>query len=362
MQDQNRQPMSDIPMGEMPDMTGVRERQTKNSEAFLNTANGIPDEMLNRSTPQETYQHTPQPDTNPTPVEKSTINSGLRLGPKYLDALSQLDSITNTKAISIQLPMSLRKVEMTAITGIEEQALKTASVSPEAFLKKLNELLYTHVVYTDSEKPTFSDFLGSVYPPDKSALIWGLLSASYVVLPELERDCDICGEPYIMKNVPNDLIHEDTFEKIWDKELSPADYTVQQKTFNGFITFEFGIPTEKDRLLITNMMHPESIKENISKEGNILTGLEVLTFFTRSIVVGDPGEQTVLTDLSQDIYPFIQNLSPKIADGIKSEVDLSIFDEYMPNFYVDSVCDHCGTSQKVEVDVEMTFFRKSLYI
>ncbi len=359
MNNTNGQSISDIPMDTNP---GIKEKQLRSAEAFLDTASGIPDEMLNRGPQQETYQHAPQPDANPTPVERSRINSGLNLGPKYLEALSQLDVINNTKAISVQLPFNLKQVEMTAITGVEEQALKTASVNPESFLKKLNELIYTHTEFVGEVKPTFSDFLGSIYPPDKSALIWGLLSASYVVLPELERTCTSCGENYIMKNVPNDLIHEDTFTKIWDKEIGPESYTIQQSAFNGYITFEFGIPTEKERLMLSSIIHPESIKDSVSKDGNILSGVEMLAYFTKSITVGEPGDQTVLTDMLQDIYPFIKNLSPKVADGIKSSVDLSVFDEYMPNFYVDSICDHCGTSQKVEVDVEMTFFRKSLYI
>ncbi len=354
-----QQTLSDIPMDTMP--RGINpnqnERQTKRSaEAFLETASGIPEEMLNRE-PQR--QSEPQ---NPTPVEKSRVSSGLNLGPKYLDALSQLKTLEDTRAISVQLPMSLKTVEMTAITGVEEQALKTASVAPETFLKKLNELLYTHTTFMNGDKPTFSEFLDGIYPPDKAALIWGLLSSSYVVLPELERECTSCGSNYLIKSTPKELIHEDTFQKIWDHELSPAEFTVKQEAFNGYVTFEFGVPTEKDRIVITSLLQPEDIKNNVSKEGTILTQLDMLTFFTRSITVGDPGEETVLTDLTQDIYPFVRNLSPKIADGIRSEIDLSIFDEYMPNFYIETPCTHCGVTQKAEVDIELIYFRKSLSV
>ncbi len=340
------------------DMPTIDERTVqRNSEAFLNTATKITEDML----PPEHSQSATQP-AQPTPIEKARVNSGLNLGPKYLSALTQLDTIQDTKAISVQLPMSLKKVEITSVTGAEEQALKSASVSPETFLKKINELLYNHVTYVDGFKPTFSEFLDSIYPPDKATLIWGFLSSSYVVLPDLERECTSCGKNYIVKSTPNDLIHHDTFIKTWDKSLSPAEYTVKQETFDGFITFEFGIPTEKDRLLITGMLNPDGIKDNISKEGSLLSQADILIFFTRSITVGEPGSQTILTDLAQDIYPFIRNLSPKIADGVRSETDLTIFDDYMPNFYIESTCSHCATEQKAETDVELTFFRKSLAI
>ncbi len=357
-----QQTLSDIPVDQMP--RGVSERQVKrNAEAFLETASGIPDEMLNREPMQPTQPTQPAPaQVAPTPVEKSKFNHGLNLGPKYLDALSHLNSLTETRAISVQLPMSLKTVEMTAITGVEEQALKTASVAPETFLKKLNELIYTHVVFVDGTKPTFSEFLDGIYPPDKAALIWGLLSASYVVLPELERECTSCGNSYLIKSTPQELIHEDTFNKIWDHDLSPAEYTIKQEAFDGYVSFEFGVPTEKDRIVITSLINPETVKDNVAKEGSIMTQLDMLTFFTRSITVGNPGEEIVLTSLTQDIYPFIRNLSPKIADGIRSVVDLSIFDEYMPNFYIETPCSHCGVTQKAEIDVELIFFRKTLAV
>ncbi len=336
----------------------ISEQQTRRkSEAFADMAANIPDEVF-----QERIQPQPQVPAQPilNQVDKSRMNQNLHLGPKYLDALSQLDTIQDTKAIAVQLPMSLKKVEITAITGAEEQALKTASVAPESFLKKLNELLYNHTIFEDGSRPSFSDYLNEIYPPDKSALIWGLLSSSYVVLPELERTCTKCEKSNIIKSVPKDLIHDDTFTKIWDQDVPPAEYIVKQEAFDGFITFEFGIPTEKDRILITGMIHPETLKDNIIKEGTIMSQLDVLVFFTKSITVGEPGSQTVLTDLTQDIYPFLRNLSPKVADGIRAAVDLSIFDEYMPEFYIQTQCEHCGEQQKTIVDPEMTFFRKSL--
>jgi len=324
----------------------------RESEAFLRAAQGIPEEVLQREQPsiEESI--------------KSNLNqrSSFNLGPKYLEALTQLDSINNTKAISIQLPMSLRKVEITSITGAEEQALKSVSVSPDSFLKKVNELLYNHTNFEDGSKPTFNEFLGEVYPPDKATMLWGLLNASYVVLPELERECTSCGQKYIIQSVPNDLVHEDTFKNVWDQSVSPSEYTIRQETFGGLIKFDFGIPTEKDRLLITSMLNPESLKNNISKEGSILSTLDVLTFFTKRIIVGDPGEETILTDLFQDIIPFLRNLSPKVADGIRSGIDLTVFDAYMPKFYTEKPCAHCGDMQKVEVDIELVYFRKSLAI
>ncbi len=337
--------------------------QTKQTSQTSQTE-GISNEMLNRNLPPQNAQIQEPLATASTPslsnIDKSGIDQGRNLGPKYLSALSQLDSIIDTKAIQVQLPMSMRNVELTAITGAEEQALKTASVAPDSFLKKLNELLYNHTVFVDGDKPTFNDFLLGVYPPDKATLIWGLLSSSYIVLPDMERTCDKCQKVNLIKSVPKELIHGDTFKKIWDKPLSPAEYTEKQDVFDGYVSFELGIPNERDRIIISSMIHPEQMKKNISNEGDIMSRLDMLVFFTRSITVGEPGNRTVLTDLTQDIYPFLNNLNPKIADGIRSKIDITVFDEYMPDFYITSTCSGCGNEQKINVDPEITLFRKSL--
>ncbi len=344
--------------------TMMQENQTRQtSEAFMDMASGISEDMARRG-PMPEPKPEPRPEPRPgntfEPTDRSRVDQGLNLGPKYLNALSQLDQITDTKAVSVQLPMSMKTVEMTAMTGAEEQALKTASVAPESFLRKLNELMYNHTIFVDGTRPTFNDYLTGIYPPDKAALIWGLLSSSYVVLPELERQCDKCKKTNVVKSVPKDLIHDDTFKRLWDKPQTPAEYTVRQEVFGGYITFELGIPNERDRILITGMIHPDTMKENVAKEGNVMSQMDMMVFFTRSITVGEPGNQTVLTDLTQDIYPFLINLNPKIADGIRSTVDLTIFDDYMPDFYLNSDCDHCGASQKILMDTEITMFRKTL--
>ncbi len=337
-------------------------------ENFINAA-----QAAGAKEPQPQPQPQPEPE-QPKQVEpeisigisdKARINSAVNLGPKYMEALKQLDdleSIKNTKTISVQLPMSMKKVQVTSITGAEEQVIKTTNASPNAFMKKVDELLYNHTTFEDGSKPTFKEFLEEIYPPDKSTLIYALLASSYVVLPELERTCEHCEANNLIKSVPSDMIHEDTFQKVWDKELSPADYTIVQEVFDGYIRFEFGIPNEKDNIIITGMIQPDDMKDNIARSGQTMTQLDILAFFTRSITVGEPGNQLVLTDIAKDIYPFLKGLSPKVADGIRSTVDVSVFDEYMPNFYLEKECQSCGATMHIDTDPELLFFRKSMVI
>jgi hypothetical protein len=322
----------------------------KNAEAFLNLATDLP--------PEEAQEPI-------TPMEKKKTQSRakINLGPKYLDALSQIESLNQTGAFEIQLPVSLDFLEITSMTGEEEQALKSASVSPETFLKKLNEVIYNHAALKKAGHLTFREFLSNMYPPDKSAAIFGMLVSSYAVLPTIEKKCESCGKSYVVEEAPENLIHDDTFKNIWDKELPPNEYTEIQSVFDGFIKFEIGMPSETDRLIITSIINPGDIADNVEKNDSVFDFGDTLVFFTKSIIVKDTdGQEIVLTDLTQDIYPFIKNLSPKMKDRIRADIDLSVFDKYLPDFYLNAECTHCHHQEKIEVDPELTFFRKTISV
>jgi len=319
----------------------------KNAEAFLNLATDLP--------PEETMP--------PLEKKKTQSRAKINLGPKYLDALQQVESLNQTGAFEIQLPVSLDFLEITSMTGEEEQALKSASVTPETFLKKLNEVIYNHSTLKKTGKVTFREFLSNLYPPDKSAAIFGMLVSSYAVLPSIEKKCESCGKSYVIEEAPENLIHEDTFKHIWDKELPPSEYTEIQSVYDGFINFEIGMPSETDRLIITSIINPDNISDNVEKNESVFDFGDTLVFFTKSIIVQDGnGEEIVLTDLTQDIYPFIKNLSPKMKDRIRADIDLSVFDKYLPDFYLEAECTHCKHQEKVEVDPELTFFRKTISV
>jgi hypothetical protein len=345
----------------------TNELKTKmGAESLLDMADGIPDEKLSRDPIVGNQSQQPQSEAEKVLAQEEQLANALaqnvNIGPKYLQALQQVEKVSASRSLETELPILRKKVEITPITGAEEQILKTASITPESFLRKLNEMLYNHSTFSDNSKPSFKEFLGELFPPDKSVLIWGLLSSSYVVLPTIEKECDSCGKLYTIEGSPNYLMHSDTFEAVWDQDVSPAHYTIQQTVLDGFITFEFGLPSELDRIVITSLIDPDAVKATIEREGKQLTYMDTLVFFTKSITIDSDGTKTVLTDLAQDVYPFVKNLSPKITDAIRTQVDLSIFDKYMPNFYLKTTCDHCGAEEKVVVDPELTFFRKTLLV
>jgi len=326
------------------------ERVEQKAEAFLNLADELPKQRLSVE----------QPSIAPTNQEHA--RSALNLGPSYLTALDTINKKADLHAFETDLPILKVPVAVGPLTGREEQTLKTSSVSTNKFLLEINKLLFTHSDFTGITFSNLDDFLENTFPPDKSMLVWALLTATYLKLPDMERNCTSCEQSYILESAPQDLIHPDSLPRVWDKPTSPNEYIEVQTAMGGFLTFEIGLPSEKTRIAITSVLAPSDTKENLKKNASLFGFVESLMYFTKSITVGEGGDRVVLTDPFQDIKPFLENLAPKIIDSIRSEIDVKIFDDYMPKFYLNATCTHCGVTEKVQTDPELSFFRKTILI
>ena len=325
----------------------------QNSEAFAQMAHEI-------SQQENSNEQEPQKPQSSQPKSVSALNA-MNMGPKYMSALESMLSMADIRSIETQLPILKTTVEITPMTGQEEQAIRTAAASPEGFLKKLDELLFGHTKFKDREFTSYHEFLANLYPPDKSVMIWALLTSSYMVLPTMEKECSECSKTYIIDSTPGELIHDDTIEKSWDKPLPPSEYTEVQDAIPGMLSFEIGMPSERDRLVVTKLINPSQAKENLENTGGILSYNDNLAFFSKAIMVeGEDQPKIVMTDVINDMHPFLSNLPPKITDAVKNNLDLSVFDEYMPRFYLSTKCTHCGASEEVDVDPEVAFFRKAI--
>jgi hypothetical protein len=349
-----------------PQDTEARLSAQRNADAFLQMADEINNTTSTGSSFDQPTQEIPEQRTINTKetfdrIEHAKMKNAIpNIGPKYLEALDRTLSIADIRSIEAELPVLKCKVIVSPLTGQEEQALRSASVSPASFLKKINELLFNHTKFENIEFTSFDNFLSELYPPDKSILIWALLSASYLVLPTMEKECASCGEKYLVDGNPEDLVHDDTLENIWDKPEPPATYVETQYALNGQLGFEIGMPSERTRLILSSMINPEKAKANIDKTGSLMSYADNMVFFTRAVMVGGTDERIVLTDMKQDIFPFLHNLPPKISDAVKNTMDLNIFNRYMPTFYLNTTCSSCLEKEKIIVDPEISFFRKTI--
>lgn len=293
-------------------------------------------------------------------LENTTANR-----PAFMDALDKVSALANINAQETDLVIVREKVEVMPLAGDEEQALKTGNVTLGKFIKNFNQLLFSKLkLQDDTQFKDYETFLKLLTPQDKALLIYAFSLSSFKKLGTLGKVCDHCEQEFPVDIIPEELWHDDSAPKAWKHKGSPFDYRVPQVFLDGALEVYFKLPTEFDRIQLMDMLESK-IKDNIETSGQTFSVLDTIAFFTDKIVVVDgegKGKNTELTDLVEEIFPFLHNLPAKIKDDVYETVDLEIFDEHMPNLYQEARCTRCHKPNQVQVNIETEFFRKAVLL
>jgi len=275
--------------------------------------------------------------------------------------IGQLDIYTQ----ETDLVMLREKVEVSPLTGNEELLIKTKNVTLNTFIKNFNELLYSKCKFSKKSKvKSYETFLKYLTPHDKALLIYALSLSTFDNLGTIGHVCEHCEEKFPVDIKSEELWHDDSAPEIWDHSESPFEYIDRQSVLNSHLTFNLKIPNEADRLKLMDFLEGK-IEQNMDERQNAFSLIETVSFLTSSIIISgsekDP-EDKVLEDLETEILPFLKNLPLKIKDAVLSELDLNVFDKYMPKLYQTSVCTRCHKLNNIPVNIETSFFRKSLLL
>jgi len=280
--------------------------------------------------------------------------------PNYLVAIDALSSMAHIGLQETDLIMIKGKARIRPLTGFEEQQLKSANTSLNTFLKAFDKVLYEVIENKEElDIESFNDFLEKLTPQDKALMIYALALNSFSKLGDVPVLCEECNHEYPAEVKPEELLHSDSITKTWDKDIPFEDYSVTQTFMNGAIEIEIGIPTEAKRIRIMDLIQNKKGKA----EDNFLM-IDTILFFSKKITIktSKKGKGTELIDIESELFPFIENLPAKIKDEILEDMDLTVFDDYMPRFYQESRCPQCTHINKSDVNIENDFFRKSLQV
>jgi len=286
--------------------------------------------------------------------------------PNYMKALNKINAVNNINKQETDLVILKEKVSVSPVTGHEEQALKTQNVTLNTFIKNFNKLLYEKCEFGPKSKiKSYEDFLKYLTPQDKSLIIYALSLSTFSTLGTVGHVCEHCEEKFPVDINTEELWHDDSVPAPWDLtkgKQSPFEYINTQTLLGGGLIFNLKLPTEEDRLKLMDFLEGK-IEQNMEESNGIFGIIETISFLTASIVVPDEnGDDEVLEDLEKEILPFLQNLPLKIKDMVLQEIDLTIFDKYMPNLYQECKCTRCHKLNKIPVNIETSFFRKSLLL
>ncbi len=285
--------------------------------------------------------------------------------PAFMDALDKVSKLANINSQETDLVIVREKVEVMPLAGDEEQALKTGNVTLSKFIKNFNQLLFDKLkLQDDTQFKDYETFLKLLTPQDKALLIYAFSLSSFKKLGTIGKICEHCDQEFPVDVIPEELWHDDSAPAAWEHGDNPFDYRVPQVFLDGALEIYFKLPTEYDRIQLMDMLE-NNIKDNLDATGSTFSVLDTIAFFCDKIIIIDAdkkGKNTELTNLTEEIFPFLHNLPAKIKDDVYEIVDLEIFDKYMPNLYQKARCSRCHKENKVSVNIETEFFRKAVLL
>ena len=160
-------------------------------------------------------------------------------------------------------------------------------------------------------------------------------------------------------------------------ETTPTAWTFKEDFLDYVKSVNFGafevsykMPLEKDKIEILSLFTDEDIKANIRANGKTIDkdGLNALYISEIRIkkvdkAENDPEDYIVLTDKISVIYPFLKQLPLEMRSKLNKNDVKDMFLDFIPNFYYNLTCDHCGNEHQWQgVDPEEDFFLEILSI
>lgn len=281
-------------------------------------------------------------------------------------------SIQNVKKIEMALPICKKMASVTPLLVGDDLSLKSTVSSPQTYDRELCKLLDKHLVeWSDGtvvSKPASLDiFVSSVSNIDKICLLYAIYKSTYETLGVRKFKCssENCKHSFVLDINLDDIIHDDTLT-IWDETLPFTEYihefTIPYNNFNYI--FGVHIPTIKDHNIILGFLNSEDITIRIENLGNLFSISEQMALLTKYIKIGkidQPIETYATTNNIQEILiTYSTAISKKIQETF-FELYNQKFGKYDPKFYMNIACPTCGKIHKRMVNIELEFFRRSVF-
>jgi hypothetical protein len=279
-------------------------------------------------------------------------------------------AISNIKKQEVPLPIARK----TAVTGTlkvgDDLSLKSSLVSPVNYDREMVQLIHSHTEFILDEgkvqQISFDDFCATTSNLDKMCLIWGIYKTTYETLGKKNIRCEKeqCKHEHQVDIPLEDLIHEDSFT-VWEEEPVFYEYIYPiEIPYEQFIyCFDARIPSIRDNNKLMSNLSVEMLQSNLNQTGSVFTKTEQIALLSRSMSIkskADPSNPPK-TENMQEILIALQNYTPHIVSEQFFKMYSDKFDKYYPKFYTDIICPRCQNKTRFNVDLEIEFFRRSVF-
>lgn len=290
----------------------------------------------------------------------------------FLDMSSKVSSIKKTLAL---LPIARKECNVSPLLTGDDLALRTSLTSPVGYDRELIKILHRHSEFIEEDqniKLTYEDFCGKISNIDKLSLIWALYKATYeTIAKDRNIKCTHCKNEFKIDIHLDELIHEDTYT-IWE-EFGPDGKTIANfyeyyypivVEYNDFIyTFFSRLPSIQDNNRLLGMISTEILQQNLDTIGSMFTKPQQMTLLIKGIKLEDKNAITepVYTDNIHEMLIALSGHIPFTVSETFFEEYGKKFDKFVPKYYKEVTCPNCNSNFNNSVDLEVEFFRRSLF-
>jgi len=277
-------------------------------------------------------------------------------------------NIRKTQSI---LPIATKNCLTSSLLTGDDLALRTSVSSPVMYDREMTQLLYNRTeFFSEDNQPielSYVKFSKEISNIDKLHLMWALYKSSYDTLDnERKIKCqnNDCENTIVSTIELDDLIHDDTYV-FWDEETNFYEYIFPINIEYGDVKYEFAscLPSIADNNVILGTVSNQILQNNLEKIGTMFTKSQELALVVKAMRISSKSDSFPQAETSniQEILMVAETSLPKSVSDEFFEKYEERFGKYDPKFYFDVQCDVCKTKFKYDVDLEVEFFRRSLF-
>ena len=298
----------------------------------------------------------------------------------FLDMAKQAHNVKKTETA---LPISSQLAVVSPLVVGDDLAIRSSLTSPVGYDRELVRLLAQHTQfdqngqYVQYNTNEFSDITSNI---DKVSLLWALYKSTYETLATQRTiSCpnETCptnsrqkGSPELKIDIHLDeLIHDDTYH-LWDA-VDEEGNVIPFFDYSYPITIEYGgfkyvfygrIPSVTQNNQLLGMISNDILQNNLEKTGVMFSRDQQIVLITKGIhiIPEDGGEGVYSENIQELLIACEQHVPYTVSEKYLKEYGEK-FDQYIPNFYKEVKCSSCGHEFQYKVDLEVEFFRRSLF-
>lgn len=229
---------------------------------------------------------------------------------------------------------------VSTLNVMKEKRLKGSLVTPIKITEHLNKILWECTVSRPDDIKTYEDFMKKLTLKDRDALLYGLYHVSYEEIRNYMVTCVACSKEYPITVQASSTFHFNPY---------PSE---------DILTKVIKLPLPKSKSVFAYLKQPTLLDEvqafkSIAAESEDISITLPIQKFTQE---SEGGDDTLVYDERVDVLDAYMTLPPLDKKAIFNKYSES-FGNYGIELKCQSVCQYCGHSEIVDIDLVEQFFR-----